>query len=57
MEFSNFRLAAILIALLCQTASILVGGPEVNPVKDFVFWKKEIKPLLENNCWKCHGAR
>ena len=57
MEFSNFRLAAILIALLCQTASILVGGPEVNPVKDFGFWKKEIKPLLENNCWKCHGAR
>ena len=20
------------------------------------FWKKEVKPLLENNCWKCHGA-
>ena len=19
-------------------------------------WKKEIKPLLEENCWKCHGA-
>ncbi len=19
-------------------------------------WKNEIKPLLENNCWKCHGA-
>ena len=21
-----------------------------------VFWKEEIKPLLEQNCWKCHGA-
>jgi hypothetical protein len=20
------------------------------------FWKDEIKPLLEDNCWKCHGA-
>ena len=20
------------------------------------FWKSEIKPLLEQNCWKCHGA-
>ena len=19
-------------------------------------WKNEIKPLLEENCWKCHGA-
>ena len=21
------------------------------------FWKKEAKPLLEQNCWKCHGAK
>ena len=20
------------------------------------YWKSEIKPLLEQNCWKCHGA-
>ena len=23
---------------------------------DIGFWKAEIKPLLEQNCWKCHGA-
>ena len=23
---------------------------------DTGFWKSEIKPLLEQNCWKCHGA-
>lgn len=23
---------------------------------DVDFWKSEIKPLLEQNCWKCHGA-
>ena len=23
---------------------------------DVTFWKSEIKPLLEQNCWKCHGA-
>jgi hypothetical protein len=23
---------------------------------DVIFWKKEVKPLLEQNCWKCHGA-
>jgi hypothetical protein len=23
---------------------------------DFSFWKEDIKPLLEQNCWKCHGA-
>ena len=23
---------------------------------DIGFWKREIKPLLEKNCWKCHGA-
>ena len=23
---------------------------------DIEFWKSEIKPLLEQNCWKCHGA-
>ena len=20
-------------------------------------WKKEVKPVLEQNCWKCHGAK
>ena len=23
---------------------------------DIAYWKSEIKPLLEQNCWKCHGA-
>ena len=23
---------------------------------DIGLWKSEIKPLLEQNCWKCHGA-
>ena len=23
---------------------------------DIGFWKNKIKPLLEQNCWKCHGA-
>ena len=23
---------------------------------DVTFWKDEVKPLLEQNCWKCHGA-
>ena len=25
-------------------------------VDNTAFWKNEIKPLLEENCWKCHGA-
>ncbi|MEL0300032.1 MAG: DUF1549 domain-containing protein, partial [Flavobacteriaceae bacterium] len=23
---------------------------------DVIYWKNEVKPLLEQNCWKCHGA-
>jgi len=25
-------------------------------VEGLTLWKDEIKPLLEDNCWKCHGA-
>ena len=45
------------MTISCLMGNILIGGPELNPVKEFGFWKKEIKPLLENNCWKCHGSR
>ena len=57
MKFHNFSLIATLMTISCLTGNILIGGPELNPVKEFGFWKKEIKPLLENNCWKCHGSR
>ena len=23
---------------------------------DVAYWKNEVKPLLKQNCWKCHGA-
>ena len=24
--------------------------------EDLAFWEKKAKPLLQENCWKCHGA-
>ena len=57
MKFHNFSLVATFMTISCLMGNILIGGPELNPVKEFGFWKKEIKPLLENNCWKCHGSR
>ena len=24
--------------------------------EDLAFWKDEVKPLLQESCWKCHGA-
>ena len=24
--------------------------------EDLAFWKEKAKPLLQENCWKCHGA-
>ena len=32
-------------------------GEETNSEKGKVFWKEEAKPLLEQNCWECHGAK
>jgi hypothetical protein len=38
---------------LCLVAAALLSGSEAHAAVDF---KKEILPLLENHCWKCHRA-
>ena len=34
----------------------LSHGQENLSKEDLAFWKDKAKPLLQENCWKCHGA-
>ena len=51
------KLAAVAGAALIAVTS----GPETTslraPVDDPVDYKKEIEPLLQKHCFKCHGDR
>ena len=40
----------------CLSAAALVAVPWLLPAADAVDFTKQIKPLLEQNCLKCHGA-
>ncbi|MFP6900747.1 MAG: DUF1549 domain-containing protein, partial [Opitutales bacterium] len=34
-----------------------LSGEEALSAEALTFWKKEARPLLQQNCWKCHGAK
>ena len=46
-NFQNVSYIFFLLYLLVQPLTAVEG---------LTLWKDEIKPLLEDNCWKCHGA-
>ena len=47
---SNFQIGSYIFFLLYLLVQPLTA------VEGLTLWKDEIKPLLEDNCWKCHGA-
>jgi mono/diheme cytochrome c family protein len=50
------RTNTLLVSLFTILANGLSGEDEISD-EALAFWKKEAKPLLEQNCWKCHGAK
>ncbi|MFP6894877.1 MAG: DUF1549 domain-containing protein, partial [Opitutales bacterium] len=49
---TNFARIVFLLFLLPS-----VSHAQLNLGKDdLAFWKEKAKPLLQENCWKCHGA-
>jgi hypothetical protein len=49
-----FQIFSVYIKLMAWTLFFLAFHSHAED--DFSFWKEDIKPLLEQNCWKCHGA-
>ena len=41
---------------ICILLSICLLSQNLFAEDGIALWKNEIKPLLEENCWKCHGA-
>ena len=53
---TNMRTNTLLVSLFTILANGLSGEDKISD-EALAFWKKEAKPLLEQNCWKCHGAK
>ena len=54
--FKNMRRKTFLFASFSILLNLLSAEEKVSP-EALAFWKEEAKPLLEQNCWKCHGAK
>ena len=54
--FKNMRRKTLLLASFSILVNWLSAEEKVSP-EALAFWKEEAKPLLEQNCWKCHGAK
>ncbi|MGE4550952.1 MAG: PSD1 and planctomycete cytochrome C domain-containing protein, partial [Opitutales bacterium] len=48
---------AKLLALVAWSTSLTILSGEEPSAEALAFWKKEAQPLLQQNCWKCHGAK
>ena len=48
--YSSLRISIYTLLPICLLTQNLIAENGI------ALWKKEIKPLLEENCWKCHGA-
>ena len=44
------------IVFLTFLLPVILHGQETLSKDDLAFWKEKAKPLLQENCWKCHGA-
>ena len=55
----NFLPKIFWFILLCFTllAGPILHGEEKLSAESLSFWKNEVKPILQQNCWKCHGAK
>jgi hypothetical protein len=55
----NFRACLHPIVIAAIAASVVgcvaAYAPELAPAMEPVSYKRDIKPLLESNCYKCHG--
>ena len=56
-RFIKVTLTTPIIGLSWLAFSITLAGAEPTAPEALAFWKKEAKPLLEQSCWKCHGAK
>lgn len=50
-----FSVAFSLLALVCSLPSC-VSGPEAGLPEDERFFVREVKPILERNCVRCHNG-
>ena len=56
-EFNMKTSLSPLLAALLATAAPLYLGAEHKPTPEqSAFFKKEVKPILEKNCYRCHGG-
>ena len=44
------------IVFLIFLLPVAICGQENLGKEDLAFWKEKAKPVLQKNCWKCHGA-
>src|SRR5882724_212840 len=51
------RITARLVIMFLRTASLLTLAPLFCFAQQPVSFEKEIQPILQNNCLKCHGAK
>ena len=56
LNFLHNRFWHLLLCVMLLAAPILHGEEKLS-AESLSFWKDEVKPLLEQNCWKCHGAK
>ncbi len=56
-NFIKISVTVSSIGLSWLSFAIMLPGAEPNSAEALAFWQKEAKPLLQQNCWKCHGAK